>query len=203
MQSLDASLDIVIRPLRSWEMHRVIIASVRERRRETDMMMFSRGLGRSLCARADGECFLARGRSLCARAGRHQTPIVDSLWRKRAELKAKREKPAAASGERRSEPKPPEASENSLSYAFSSDTALADTYRNPWGNVRVGRLLEDLDALAGTIAFEHCQVEGEPDLLLVTASVDRIVYQHRPPIDAAAHHCGPTIDAAAEFSSHS
>jgi hypothetical protein len=28
-------------------------------------------------------------------------------------------------------------------------------YRNPWGGVRVGRLLEDLDSLAGNIAFDH------------------------------------------------
>lgn len=40
--------------------------------------------------------------------------------------------------------------------------------------------MEDLDALAGTIAFEHCRVPRERDLLLVTASVDRIVYSHRP-----------------------
>jgi hypothetical protein len=28
-------------------------------------------------------------------------------------------------------------------------------YRNPWGFVRIGRILEDLDSLAGTIAFSH------------------------------------------------
>ena len=33
--------------------------------------------------------------------------------------------------------------------------------------VRAGRLLEDLDALAGTVAFDHCQAPGEPDLQLL------------------------------------
>jgi acyl-coenzyme A thioesterase 9 len=122
-------------------------------------------------------------RLLCATtsAGRHQTPIVDALWRKRAETKAAEagvvdERP----GSRELVEKAPQQSSNSMLYAFSSDERLADTYRNPWGHVRVGRLLEDLDALAGTIAFDHCHTPGEPDMHLVTASVDRIVYRHRP-----------------------
>jgi acyl-coenzyme A thioesterase 9 len=28
-------------------------------------------------------------------------------------------------------------------------------YKNPWGYVRIGRVLEDLDSLAGSIAFAH------------------------------------------------
>jgi hypothetical protein len=28
-------------------------------------------------------------------------------------------------------------------------------YRNPWGSIRMGRLLEDLDSLAGNCAFDH------------------------------------------------
>ena len=28
-------------------------------------------------------------------------------------------------------------------------------YRNPWGQVRIGRILEDLDSLAGFVAYEH------------------------------------------------
>lgn len=28
-------------------------------------------------------------------------------------------------------------------------------YRNPWGHARIGRLLEDLDSLAGNVAFLH------------------------------------------------
>jgi acyl-coenzyme A thioesterase 9 len=120
-------------------------------------------------------------RSLCA-AGRHQTPIVDHLWKKRAEIRKQNDAPSPENtpGERQLISKAPQDSANSITYTFSSDEDLSDQYRNPWGNVRVGRLLEDLDALAGTVAFEHCQSPGEPPLLLVTASVDRIVYRHRP-----------------------
>lgn len=121
-------------------------------------------------------------RTLCATvaAGRHQTPVVDALWRKRAEAKRKDPCVDKTPGERSLVEKAPQASSNNMLYAFSSDPELADTYANPWGHVRVGRLLEDLDALAGTIAFDHCRAPGEPDMHLVTASVDRIVYRHRP-----------------------
>lgn len=130
-------------------------------------------------------------RALCAasRAGRFQTPIVDTLWRKRAAAKARAEFEASQTetlydGERRLIEKSPLDSANAVTYALSTDEALADTYRNPWGHVRAGRLLEDLDALAGTVAFDHCQAAGERDLHIVTASVDRIVYRDRPSLDA-------------------
>ena len=141
--------------------------------------------GEAAIRRPAPRILLAASRRLCAgaSAGRHQSPIVDALWRKRAELKKQAASAHAempGSGERSLLEKTPSDSANSMMYRFSTDEALADTYRNPWGHVRVGRLLEDLDALAGTIAFQHCATPGEPDLLLVTASVDRIVYRHRP-----------------------
>ena len=37
---------------------------------------------------------------------------------------------------------------------------------------QIGRILEDLDALAGNVAFKHCS-EDPSFPLLVTASVDR------------------------------
>ena len=110
-------------------------------------------------------------RGLCAAsAGRHHTPIVDALWKKRAQIQAASPPADKTPDERVLISKPPSESKQEMTYTFSSDPDLADTYRNPWGNVRVGRLLEDLDALAGTIAFEHCRTPGEEALLLVTAS---------------------------------
>ncbi|GIL65940.1 hypothetical protein Vafri_19567 [Volvox africanus] len=50
-------------------------------------------------------------------------------------------------------------------------------HRNPWGYLRVGRLLEDLDSLAGSVAFEHCHTGCGPPLL-VTAAVDEITVRH-------------------------
>ena len=58
-------------------------------------------------------------------------------------------------GERKLLEKRPSESANAITYAFSTDEELRDTYRNPWGHVRAGRLLEDLDAIAGTVAADE------------------------------------------------
>ncbi|GJR79037.1 acyl-coenzyme A thioesterase 9, mitochondrial-like protein [Tanacetum coccineum] len=73
--------------------------------------------------------------------------------------------------------KSPGDSRTTILYPFSTDYILREQYRNPWNGIRVGKLLEDLDALAGTISFKHCfNHAGMADsLLLVTASVDKMV----------------------------
>lgn len=134
-----------------------------------------------------------------------KNPIVAQLWKARHEAKqrlsltdqtqqgggsqttdltkaaaavlkeGKQESPKAGS---ESVGKPPSVSETSIEYPFSTDEYLSETYRNPWGEMRFGKILEDLDALAGNIAFSH--VDGNP--LIVTAGVDRIRLRHQPPI---------------------
>lgn len=54
---------------------------------------------------------------------------------------------------------------------FKDDKWLCDTYINAFGRLRMGQLFQDLDALAGRIAYRHCS-PAEP--VNVTASVDRI-----------------------------
>ncbi|KAM1041274.1 hypothetical protein ACFX2C_030466 [Malus domestica] len=60
--------------------------------------------------------------------------------------------------------------------SFSFDYKMREQYRNPWNVIRVGKLLEDFNALVGTIAFKHyCGKDGTTKpLLLVTSSVDKI-----------------------------
>lgn len=82
--------------------------------------------------------------------------------------------------------KHPSESEVGIAYLFSQDQFLLETYRNPWGEMRFGKILEDLDALAGNIAFNH--VEGNP--LIVTAGVDRIRVRTRPDIGADQYLSG-------------
>lgn len=50
--------------------------------------------------------------------------------------------------------KTPSQSRTRVVYKFSTDYILREQYRDPWNEVRMGKLLEDLDALAGTIAFK-------------------------------------------------
>ncbi|KAI7898149.1 acyl-CoA hydrolase [Cokeromyces recurvatus] len=59
---------------------------------------------------------------------------------------------------------------------FKSSPALLDDYIFSDGRIRTGKLLEDLDALAGAIAYKHID-NGDPDaspVTVVTASVDRL-----------------------------
>lgn len=58
-----------------------------------------------------------------------------------------------------------------LTLPFKEDRWLCDSYINAFGRLRVGQLFQDLDALAGRIAYRHC-APAEP--VNVTASVDRI-----------------------------
>jgi acyl-coenzyme A thioesterase 9 len=134
--------------------------------------------------------------------GVHQTPIVDMLWKQRqrkavsnansaaaaAATAAAAAAAAAATNANNSSntqyltPKTPKDSLTSVVYEFSSNALLRESYGNPWGFIRMGRVIEDLDALAGNIAAAHCQEaieKGSGNFMLVTASVDRIAVKHR------------------------
>eukprot|EP01063_Lacrimia_lanifica_P005097 TRINITY_DN12919_c0_g1_i1.p1 TRINITY_DN12919_c0_g1~~TRINITY_DN12919_c0_g1_i1.p1 ORF type:complete len:436 (+),score=161.64 TRINITY_DN12919_c0_g1_i1:49-1356(+) len=113
------------------------------------------------------------------RPGQHKSPVTDQLWQLRAALKGeleaeqKRADQGGAGGGAALAPQPILHTE--VEYLFSEDASLAEKYINPWGDIRPGRLLEDLDALAGNIAFRHTAQSGQLDVLLVTASIDRVV----------------------------
>jgi len=65
-----------------------------------------------------------------------------------------------------------------VKYRFQKDANLRDMYTDAKSQVLVGKLLEDLDALAGNIAFFHTQDDcpTTSPLSLVTASVDEILF---------------------------
>jgi acyl-coenzyme A thioesterase 9 len=133
--------------------------------------------------------------------GQFKNPIVAKLWAMRHESKERlgltddlstsTTQVTQAAAEALAEPKvpgnkeskTPSESATSISYPFSTDEFLLETYINPWNEIRFGKILEDLDALAGNIAFNH--VEGTP--LIVTAGVDRIRLRRRPQIGSDQH----------------
>ncbi|KAL3635079.1 Acyl-coenzyme A thioesterase 4, mitochondrial [Castilleja foliolosa] len=110
--------------------------------------------------------------------GMYHSPVTNALWEARSNVFEKLSN-ATESGPKQSEliAKAPSKSRTSVLYKFSSDYILREQYRNPWNEIRLGKLLEDLDALAGTISFKHCSSEdsSRKTLLLVTASVDKMV----------------------------
>ncbi|CAM9928543.1 unnamed protein product [Ectocarpus sp. 6 AP-2014] len=117
--------------------------------------------------------------------GAFKSPITQALWeirRAEMEFQEKRREAGGRPPRENLRPVPPSLSRSAIHYPFSTDSFLREDYRNPGGLVRIGRILEDLDALAGNIAFKHCS-EDPSFPLLVTASVDRIVLRRHPELD--------------------
>ena len=116
-------------------------------------------------------------RSQTSGAGISKSPVTQQLWEMRqrvAEASGEDSPTLASPGHLLT--KVPAESAVQVSYSFTSDPELATKYENAWGYVRMGIVLEDLDALAGTVAFNHC-CDNNPEtrpLLIVTACVDQI-----------------------------
>jgi len=93
-------------------------------------------------------------------------------------------------------PKRPGASRQTLHYAFKEDAVLRASYMNPWGMLRLGKLFEDLDALAGNVAFLHAESEQlhTRSQVLVTASIDGIKLRRPISLDEDLH-----VSASVEY----
>ncbi|KAL0359284.1 UNVERIFIED_CONTAM: Acyl-coenzyme A thioesterase 9, mitochondrial [Sesamum angustifolium] len=118
--------------------------------------------------------------------GMYHSPVTNALWEARSSI-FERLSDVPENAPRQSElvTKSPSKSRTSVLYKFSDDYILREQYRNPWNEIRLGKLLEDLDALAGTISFKHCSSEDSSTrpLILVTASVDKMVLRKPIPVD--------------------
>lgn len=107
-----------------------------------------------------------------------KTPITAQLWDQR---KFYMESPVSDLSAQETEPvlfeKTGAESRKTILYCFTRDASLRDAYINTKGYVLIGKLMEDLDALAGNIAFAHCDDQNPltRPLSLVTASVDKII----------------------------
>ncbi|KAG8481357.1 hypothetical protein CXB51_026275 [Gossypium anomalum] len=107
--------------------------------------------------------------------GMYHSPVTNALWEARSSMFEQ----SFAEKDSQTElvAKTPSMSRTSIAYKFSSDYILREQYKNPWDEMRMGKLLEDLDALAGTISYKHCRNDdgATRPILLVTASVDKMV----------------------------
>ncbi|CAM8997412.1 unnamed protein product [Rhodiola kirilowii] len=110
--------------------------------------------------------------------GVYNSPVTKALWEARSSIFERLlDPPVDAPPQSQLLIRTPSQSRTAIHYNFSSDYMLREQYRDPWNEVRVGKLLEDLDALAGTISVKHCSDDDSTTrpLLLVTASMDRMV----------------------------
>ncbi|GFQ04194.1 acyl-coenzyme a thioesterase 9 mitochondrial [Phtheirospermum japonicum] len=125
--------------------------------------------------------------------GMYHSPVTIALWETRSKIFERLlDPPLDAPPQTQLLNKIPSRSRMTILYNFSSDFILREQYRDPWNEVRIGKLLEDLDALAGTISVKHCSDDDSTTrpLYLVTASVDKMVLKKPISVDVDLHISG-------------
>ncbi|KAJ1558419.1 hypothetical protein HK096_000996, partial [Nowakowskiella sp. JEL0078] len=115
---------------------------------------------------------------------RFRNPATNRLWTKRF----MDDSPLSSSttpAERILVPKRMEDSYVEEFLPFKSYPAELENYINFYGGVRIGKIFEDLDAMAGSASYKHADdgLVNTPPLTIVTASVDRIDLLSRIPAD--------------------
>lgn len=116
-----------------------------------------------------------------------KTPITSQLWQMRKIIqdpKHDTKNTSSTSDSKEIITKAPEESKIIIQYNFSSNANLRDLYVDVTNNMLIGKLFEDLDALAGNIAHLHCSDKDgkRRAVTLVTASVDKILQEQQLPI---------------------
>lgn len=87
--------------------------------------------------------------------GMYHSPVTAALWETRTKIFERLlDPPKDAPPQSELLTKTPAQSRTTILYNFSTDYILREQYRDPWNEVRIGKLLEDLDALAGTISVK-------------------------------------------------
>jgi acyl-coenzyme A thioesterase 9 len=92
--------------------------------------------------------------------GMYHSPVTNALWEARSSIFERMMDASTNEVDQQQRPqtelltKTPAQSHTTILYKFATDDILREQYRDPWNEVRIGKLLEDLDALAGTIAVK-------------------------------------------------
>lgn len=107
--------------------------------------------------------------------GMYHSPVTNALWEARSQIFERLlDPPKDAPPQSELLTKAPSQSRISILYNFSTDYILREQYRDPWNEVRIGKLLEDLDALAGTISVKvSCFISA---FCLIFSNFDEFFY---------------------------
>lgn len=85
--------------------------------------------------------------------GMYHSPVTNALWETRSKIFERLlDPPIDAPPQSELLARTPSKSRMTILYNFSTDYILREQYRDAWNEVRIGKLLEDLDALAGSIS---------------------------------------------------
>lgn len=128
--------------------------------------------------------------------GMYHSPVTYALWETRSKIFERLlDPPLDAPPQSELLTRTPAHGRTTVLYNFSSDYILREQYRDAWNEVRIGKLLEDLDALAGTISVKHCSDDDSTTrpLLIVTASVDKMVLKKPISVDLDLKIVGAVI----------
>ncbi|GAB2294143.1 hypothetical protein Dimus_028362 [Dionaea muscipula] len=101
----------------------------------------------------DGAAYPSILKPISAWPGVYDSPATNMLWQVTSSIF---KRTAATQGEATKHVirKTPGESQVSVEYRFSSDYLLREQYRNCWHEIRMGKLIEELDALAGAISYK-------------------------------------------------
>ncbi|RWV96116.1 hypothetical protein GW17_00041199, partial [Ensete ventricosum] len=125
--------------------------------------------------------------------GMYHSPVTNALWEARSSI-FERLLDHSKEGPPQSEllTRTPSQSRTNIIYNFSSDYILREQYRDPWNEVRIGKLLEDLDALAGTISvkvatsLESMRISGLSSTLEINLDINK---NNKSAFVACVQHC--------------
>ncbi|XP_016511757.2 acyl-coenzyme A thioesterase 2, chloroplastic isoform X3 [Nicotiana tabacum] len=109
--------------------------------------------------------------------GMYHSPVTNALWETRSKVFERLlDPPLDAPPQSELLKKTPAESRTSILYNFSTDYILREQYRDPWNEVRIGKLLEDLDALAGTISVKTGKA-APVNRLCPEAEAEKLLYE--------------------------
>ena len=120
---------------------------------------------------------------------KERTGVTSGLWRLRLnQTKEGKKQNGRTSSDKLPEraplqERPPWQSEIVVSYDFLDNQSILNEYIRFDGGVRFGRILEDMDSLAGNVAECHADNDDDYPLSFVTAAVDRIDLKRRFPLN--------------------
>lgn len=87
--------------------------------------------------------------------GMYHSPVTNALWETRSKIFERLlDPPLDAPPQSELLTRTPSHGRMTILYNFSTDYILREQYRDAWNEVRIGKLLEDLDALAGIISVK-------------------------------------------------
>ncbi|KAN0050311.1 hypothetical protein ACTA71_003428 [Dictyostelium dimigraforme] len=88
----------------------------------------------------------------------NQSAVTQQLWLKKA-MEIKDQNNVISYESPKLITKTPESSRVEYILPFSTNNQLRENYLSPYGNLRIGRIIEDLDSISGLVATKHCENE--------------------------------------------